>query len=151
MVSSQRALSPSYVEALSNSYVKAEDRVMVGLGEAMVRASGVPSHPYAIVPMLFLTSQYRIWQTPAMSLRARAGASLPLTLRQLGRLILLVLPTPSPYTAGSVQCTKPPSAPGREGAGGLGVASSFHVRSLTAQTHPSALLERRPCRVPLVS
>lgn len=67
MVSSQRALSPSY-----------EDRVMVGLGEAIVRGSGVPFHPYAILPMLFLVSQYRIRQTSSMSLRARAGASLAL-------------------------------------------------------------------------
>lgn len=124
---------------------------MVGLGEAIVRGSGVPSHPYVILPMLFLVSQYRIRQTSSTFLRARAGASLPLTVRQLSRLILLVLPTPSPYTAGSVQCTKPPSAPGREGAGGLGVASGFHVRSLAARTHPSAHLEKRPCRAPLVS
>lgn len=63
MGSPQRALSSPYVEALSNLSIKAEGRVgtvMAGAGEAIGRSSGVPPRPYAILPVSFLVSQYRI-------------------------------------------------------------------------------------------
>lgn len=39
---------------------KSGDSVMAESGEAVVRDSGVPSHPCAILPLLFLVNQYRI-------------------------------------------------------------------------------------------